>query len=139
MTSVVNPAPFWPFVDQPGQGAIAQHVRYFIPMPDGVQALHGHIVGVVVAFSHLAGPADKGRVQVILHLLGLLVQQLLGHLFPGETQVAGHGHQSQTDNAAGRQDQRTFIVIIAGHLQEGFDGLLGHIAGCEEVGQCRPA
>ena len=101
-----------PLRQQARQHAVAQQVRHLVPVTDRMQALQRQIVGVVAAFAGLPRPADQRGVQALAHLLRLLVEQLLRHLLPGETQVAHHGHHPQPDGAARRQQQRPGIAVV---------------------------
>ena len=69
-------------------------------MPDRMQALHGKVAGVIAALAATFGPVDKRRAPAVANLLGLLVEQLLGHFFPRESQIAFHGDEAQSDAAA---------------------------------------
>ena len=67
------------------------------------QALSRQIVCVVAAFARLQRPGDEGGAGAVAHLLCLLIEQLLRHLFPGEAKVARHRNQAQPDVPARRQ------------------------------------
>ncbi len=96
---------------QVAQHAVEQHVGHLIPVAHRVQALGGQVVGVVAALAHALRPADQRGVQALLHLLRLLVELLLGHLLPGEAQIARHGHQAQARPPAPGEDQRPLIAV----------------------------
>ena len=84
---------------------LSSMIGHFVPVTDRMQTLRRQVVGVVAAFAHLLRPADQCRVQAILHLLRLLVQLLLRHLLPGETQITRHGHKAQANHTARREQQ----------------------------------
>ena len=119
------------------QGAVAQEVGDFIPMADGVQALQREVVGVVAGFAGAGGPADQGGAQAVADLLLLLVQHLLGHFLPRETEVAFGGHHAQADAFAGAEQERALIVIVGALGQEVLGGAVGEETGGEEMGDGR--
>jgi len=121
---------------QLGQDAVAEQVGNLEEMPDRVQALQRQVVGVVAALARRSGPADEGRAETLTHLLLLNVEHLLGHLFPGETQVAFGGHEPQAHAATRGQQQGTRVIVSAGPLKQGLGGPMRQVAGGEEVGQC---
>ena len=91
---------------------IAQQIGHLIPVTDGVQALHGHIAGVVGSFACDLRPLNQRGVQAFAHFLRLRVQHLLRHLFPGEAEIAHHGNHAQADGASRGKQQRAGIPVV---------------------------
>src|SRR5438874_1057720 len=89
-----------PQLEETLQRSIAQHVWNLVPMSCRMEALRGEIVGVVVAFPRLPGPADERSTQAFSYLLLPLVQSLLRHFLPCKPQIARHGDQPQADAPA---------------------------------------
>jgi hypothetical protein len=50
---------------QLGENTILEHVRDLEPVPDRVQALHRHVIGIVAPFAHTHRPADQRRMQAL--------------------------------------------------------------------------
>jgi len=71
--------------------------------------------------------------EAVAHLLRLLVQQLLGHVFPGEAQVTRHGHEPQPDGPTLRQVQRSGIAVAVVIAQRLGDGVVGQIGRRDDV------
>src|SRR2546428_434527 len=94
------------------EDTVAEQVRNFVPVADRVQALEGRIVRVIAGFARLARPAEQRRAQAVPHLLLLLVQQLLRHLFPREPQITHGGNQPQTHRAARRKQERALVAVV---------------------------
>ena len=73
--------------------------------------------------------------QALAHLLGLIVEQLLGHFFPGEAQVAHHGDQAQANIATRRKQQRTRIAVILRPRASRLNCVVRQVAGGDHVRQ----
>ncbi len=86
------------------QDAIAQHIGNFVPVAGGMQTLQREVVGIIGTFGAVAGPLDESGVQAVAHFLLLHVQLLLRHFLPSEAKISGHGDETKTDAAAGRQN-----------------------------------
>ena len=86
-----------PFGQQLAQNTIAQQVGDFIPVADRVQTLERHVVGIITGFARALSPIDQGMAQAIPNFLLLLIEHLLGHLLPKESQVPHRRDHSQSD------------------------------------------
>src|SRR5262245_21781542 len=102
-------------------------------MPDWVEALERHVVSVVAGFPRGARPVDEGVAQAVADLLLLFVEDLLRHFFPEEAQVADRGNQAEANGFTGGKGQRPFIAVMAFSLEEFPDGLVGQVAGGNNV------
>ncbi len=122
-----------PLGQQRRESSVAQHVGNLIPVADWVETLHGKVVGVTAALAHLRGPRDQGGMQAFAHLLGLLVEDLLGRFFPGEAQAALRGNRPQADGGSRRKQQGAGISVVLFGAQVAFDGLVSQIAGGDDV------
>ncbi len=100
-----------------------------------MKALRREVVRVVARLTGLLGPIDERGVAVLPHFLRLLVEQLLGHFFPGEAQVAHRGNGAQADGAARRKQQGAGVAVVVFGAEPVFDGPVGEVAGGEDVGQ----
>ncbi len=121
--------------EESGEDAVAQQVRHLVPVADGVEALERQVVGVVGGLAGGAGPADERRAEALAHLLLLLVEDLLGHLLPGEAQVAHGGDEPQADGPPRREEQRALVAVPVHPLEELGDRLVREVAGGEDVGE----
>ena len=59
-----------------------------------------------------AAPKRSARRGGWSHLLRLLVEQLLRHLFPGEAQVTQHGDHPQAHRPAAQKQHRAGVAVI---------------------------
>ncbi len=89
------------FGEEVGEGAIEEEVRDFVVVAHGVEALEGEVVGVVGGLSGGFGPIDEGGAKGVADFLLLFVEDLLGHFFPGEAEVAFGGDHAQSDGSSG--------------------------------------
>ena len=104
--------------EKTGEGAVEEEIGQLIEMPDGMQALEREVAGVIARLPRPARPADEGGAEGIAHFLLLLVERLLRHFLPRETQVALGGDHAQADGAAGGKMERAGVAVVAVVLQE---------------------
>ena len=83
-----------------------------------MKALLRQIVRVIRALAMLSRPLDQRATQTFAHLLRLLIEQLLRHLLPHETQIAHHRDQPQPHRFSLRQQKWTFVTIMVVARQE---------------------
>ena len=81
------------------QHAVAEQVRYLVPVSDGVEALHGKIVGIITCLAAPFRPIHQGGMEAFEDFLSLFIQQLLGHFQPGESEIPYCRYQAQPDAA----------------------------------------
>ena len=74
--------------EERGERAVAQEIRDFVKVADGMQALEREIVAVVGRLARALGPAAERGAQRVADFLLLLVEHLLRHFLPREAQVA---------------------------------------------------
>ena len=82
-----------------------------------MQALERKVVRVIGGFPGGARPVQQRGAQALADFLLLLIEPLLRHFLPRETQVAHHRHEAQPDGFAGREEQgmllkRPFVAKI---------------------------
>lgn len=111
--------------DEGGEFTVAEQVRELVPVAGGVEALEREIVGVVGGFTGFGGPADEGAAETVADLLLLLIEDLLGHFFPCEAEVADGGDHAETDGAALGEDEVALIVVVVVASEEVGGGLMG--------------
>ena len=102
-------------------------------MADRMQALKWDIVRLIGRFAGAASPIDKRMPQAVANLLLLLVQNLLRHFLPHETQVASGWNHSHTDGFPGREQQQSFISIVFLTRQKFLNGRMGQITCSKDV------
>src|SRR5262245_18146627 len=98
-----------------------------------MQTLQRHIVGVVGSLTRCPSPINQRMTKSIAHFLLLLVEKLLWHFLPHESQVASSRNHAQTDGFPGREEHRSVVPIIFLAGQKIFNGPVCKIAGCKNV------
>src|SRR5437660_1576330 len=63
----------------------------------------------------------------------LLISDLLRHLLPQKAKIMHRRNHSQANRATGGKQQRTFVTVIALHLQKLLDRSMSQIARGENV------
>lgn len=121
-------------LEESGEGAVAEEVRDFEEMPDRMEALEGEVVGVIGGFAGLAGPLDEGLAEAVADFFLLFVESLLGGFLPLKAEVAFGGDEAEADGAAGGEEDRARVVVVLDAIEPVGDGLVGEVAGGEDVG-----
>ena len=65
--------------------------------------------------------------------MGLGIEDLLWHGFPGEAEIADHGDHAKTDAAAGREMERSLVAVVVFEAEEFVGWLVRKIAGRDDV------
>ena len=120
-----------------GESSVQQEVGQLEEVADGVEALKGEVVGVVRSFPGTLGPADESGAEGVAHFLLLGVENLLGHFFPGEAEIALGGNHAEADGATGRKVERAGVLVVIDGVEEVAGGAVGEVGGGEEVGDGR--
>ena len=113
--------------------AVPEQIGDFEPMTDRMDALGREVVGVVAPFAAAACPLNESGMKAGADLLLLFIEHLLRHFLPGKAEVAHHGDEAEADAAAGREQHRAGILVVRGLLQVIRNGIMGEIAGGEDV------
>jgi hypothetical protein len=97
--------------------------------------LEGEIVGVVAGFAGGGSPLDQGSAEAFPDLLLLFVESLLGHLLPGEAEVTDGGDEAKSDAASVGEEERAWIGVIPGMLEEALDRVVSEVTRGDDVGE----
>ena len=76
----------------------------------------------------LLRPTDQRGLEALADLLGLLVQELLGHLFPGEAKIADLRNHAKADRLAAGKIDRTRVAVVGEPIQHFGNRLMGQVA-----------
>ena len=79
--------------EQRCERAVAKHIRNLVKMPDGMQTLQRQVITVIARFACGCSPAEQSCAEGFADFLLLLVERLLWHFLPRETQVASCGNE----------------------------------------------
>src|SRR2546423_4973653 len=124
------------FPQQSQQNSISEKIGNFIPMPDRMQALQRHVVGVIGSLTSVPGPSNECRSQTFPHLLRLFIQDLLRHLLPNKAQVVLCWNHAQTNRTARREQQWAGVAVVMFPPQKFLDRLMSQIARRANMRQC---
>jgi len=125
---------FWLSFEQAAEDAIAEDVRYFIPVAYGVKALERKVVSVVASFSALLRAGDEGGARAFANFLGLGIEDLLRCGLPSKAEVPHHGNHTKPDAAARREVERALVAVIVLEPKKVVGGVVGEVAGGDDVG-----
>src|SRR5262245_42210088 len=103
-----------------------------------MEALQRNVIGVVASFTNCPRPAHQGLSQAVADFLLLLIQDLLGHLFPEKMQIPQSGNHSKTNCFARREKQRSLVVEVVVPVQELLRRLMSQVAGGKYMRECGP-
>ena len=116
------------FLEELQKYSIPYQICQFVPMPDGVKALHWEIVCVVACFATLFSPVHQCSARTFQHLLRLFIEKLLRHLLPGKLEVSDRRNKAQSYRGPGREKDIPFIPIGVFGSKSILDWLVGKVA-----------
>ena len=102
-------------------------------MPHGMETLQRKVIDIIGAFADGAGPVHEGVVEAVADFLRLFIQNFLRHFFPGEAEVADHGHKAQSNRPARGKMQRAVKTIAVVGVKPLGNWFVGEVAGGDDV------
>src|SRR5262245_44122702 len=104
-------------------------------MSERMEALPGQIIDIIRALTGAFSPIDQRGLKAFPQLLLLLIEHLLGHFFPGKTEVADHRYHPQTHGAARREQEPPTVRVVILFGEERGGGMMGQITCRENMWQ----